>query len=69
MRLEANQEIKKLMNDNNLRRYLVAHKMGVHRSTLTGWLRFEMSPEQKCKVIKAIYELLAEKEIQLIKQA
>lgn len=41
---------------------IIAEKLGVHFSTLNGWLGQEMDPERKQKVLAAIDEIKKEME-------
>lgn len=60
MKVTANEEIRKLIKDNNLRYWWVALRIGVCELTFARWLRTEMSKERKAKTMKAINELIAE---------
>lgn len=58
---QANEWFRKEMSQyKQLKYWMVAHEIGIDRSTLSHWLRFELSGEKKEKVHQAIYSLLHE---------
>lgn len=55
--MKANQEIRNLITSNRLRNWEVANAAGIADTTLSVWLRTELSGERKARVMKAIEEL------------
>lgn len=55
--LKSNKEVKEAMKNFVGPRWLIAAKLGVHENTLYRWLRTEMPPDKKVKVLRAIKEL------------
>ena len=54
----ANEWFRKEMSFNKeLKYWMVAHKIGIDRSTFSHWLRFELPEDKKQKVLNAINEL------------
>ena len=49
-----NMDIREQIAKKRLRFYEVAQVMGVHPATLTRWLRYELPPERKAEIMKAI---------------
>lgn len=50
----ANMEVRQAIEKKRLKHYEVAKAAGITASTLSVWLRFEMEPERKKKILKAI---------------
>lgn len=40
--------------------YVIANKLSVHENTVRNWMKREMAPEKKVKVLKAIEEIKQE---------
>lgn len=58
---KANEWFRKEMDQNKeLKYWMVAHKMSIDRSTLSHWLRFELTADKKREVLQAIHELKSE---------
>lgn len=53
----ANADIRNEIESSGVKKWEVAAKLGVHHSTFSIWLRFEMSDELKEKIRAAIKEL------------
>lgn len=49
-----NKEIRKLINDNRIYYYEIAHIIGISEFTLSIWFRKELSAIKKEKIISAI---------------
>ncbi|WNF89835.1 hypothetical protein [Vagococcus fluvialis] len=56
--MKANQEIRNLISGKRLRNWEVANAAGIADTTLSVWLRTELSDERKERVLKAIEELI-----------
>lgn len=54
---KTSKELRKMMNDNKLRQWEIAAKLGVGESTLIRWLRGEPSTEHAAMIEKAIEEM------------
>lgn len=54
---KPNQDIRAAIFTHSLRNWQVARAMGVHEATLCRWLREEMEPERKARVLKVVREL------------
>jgi transcriptional regulator with XRE-family HTH domain len=52
-----NHEIKQSIKSAGLHQYQVADQMGIAETTLVRWLRYELQPERKEQIYKAIKEL------------
>lgn len=52
--MQSNQAIRQLIATKRLKHYEVATALGVSEYTLCKWLRTELEPERKKRVIKAI---------------
>lgn len=53
----ANADIRNEIESSGVKKWEIAAKLGVHHSTFSIWLRFEMSDELKEKIRTAIKEL------------
>lgn len=53
----ANAEIKAMIRQRRLYQYEVANELGVSEYTLCVWLRNELNPERKQKVLEAMERL------------
>jgi hypothetical protein len=51
---------KKKITECNLKNWLVAQEIGVSEFTFSRWLRYEISPEKKTLIMKAIEKLSKE---------
>ena len=58
--MKANQEIRDMMYISRLKNWQVAEKAGITGSTLSVWLRTELSDVRKQRVLNAIDELKKE---------
>ena len=56
-----NLEVRIMIMEHNLKYYQVAEALGVSPYTFTIWLRKELSPERKTRVIDAIHKLIDER--------
>lgn len=54
---KANEDIRKAIEEANLKYYLVAKAYGLSDGNFTRLLRFELSPEKKEKIFKIIEKL------------
>lgn len=52
-----NKEIRKAIEDGKLKYYEIAHEIGVNPSTLSVWLRYELSEDRKKMINSAISNL------------
>lgn len=53
-----NKEIRRIIFENNLKKYEIAEAIGITQSTLSHWLQFELSPSRREKVLDAINKLI-----------
>ena len=51
-----NQDLRQMMKDANIQMWLVAHCIGVSECTLSRWLRFPVTPEQRQTILSGIEE-------------
>lgn len=58
--MKANQEIRNLISSNRLRNWEVADAIGIADTTLSVWLRKELTDDRKERTLKAIDELINE---------
>ena len=54
----ANKDIRKLIDDNDLKHWKVAEQAGIADTTLSVWLRKPLKDERRTKVLTAINELI-----------
>ena len=54
----VNKEIRTLLFQNNIKHFNLAHQLGICESTLSRWLRVELSKEKKAEIIFAINKLV-----------
>lgn len=59
--MKANQKIRELMYQEHLKNWQVANAIGIYPSTLSVWLRTELSDERKERVEKALSKLIQSK--------
>lgn len=55
-------EVKKLLKDNLITQQQLADYMGLHLSTVTRWINYEMLPGQERRIIAAINKIIKEQE-------
>ncbi|OLQ38391.1 hypothetical protein ATX28_09255 [Oenococcus oeni] len=62
MTVTSTQSINLFIKNQHLSFFILAHKIGINRSTLWSWLKFEneLTPERKTKILNAIEELINE---------
>ena len=53
----VNLEIRQMLFAKNLKHWQVAKQLGISEGTFSRWLRYEMEPERKQLVVKAIKKL------------
>lgn len=53
----ANADIRREAENAGVKLWQIAAKLGVHHCTLSTWLRFELSDEQKAQIRAAITEI------------
>ena len=56
-----NQDLRQMMKDANIQMWLVAHCIGVSECTLSRWLRFPVTPEQRQAILSGIEQAKAAK--------
>lgn len=49
-----NRDIKERIKAAGLHQYEVAHLLGIHEKTFICWLRYELTPERREKILAAI---------------
>ena len=49
-----NRDIKERIKAAGLHQYEVAHLAGIHETTLICWLRYELTPERRARILAAI---------------
>jgi hypothetical protein len=54
-----NRDLRKKMKDENIQMWLVAHYIGVSECTLSRWLRFPVTPEQRQTILSGIEQAKA----------
>lgn len=57
---KRNIDIREAIQDAGFNHWMIAERMGVNDTTFSRWLRQEMPPEKKQKVLQAIEELKQE---------
>lgn len=62
--MDKNRDIRKLIARKRLRQYEVADQLGVSEFTLSRWLRCELTPERRQKVLDAIDQAVKALEVQ-----
>lgn len=60
--MNNNIEIRALLKRKKIHMYMVADKMGIHDNTLFRLFRYELSKENKQKVMKAIKQIQEERD-------
>lgn len=56
--MKANNEIRMMIEKNNLKYWEVAYKIGISQSNFSVWLRLPMNKEREERTLKAINELI-----------
>lgn len=54
---KANEEIRRMLFENDIKHYALAKKINVSEATFCRWLRNELPPKKKQEIINAINEL------------
>jgi hypothetical protein len=57
-----NDEIRRCAKNNKIALWQIAHEIGVSEPTMTRKLRFELSPEEKTNIMRAIEKLTEEQQ-------
>lgn len=60
---KCNTDIRKKASESGVYLWQVAHQLGITDFTLSRHLRFELSPERKLEIYKAIDAITAEKDL------
>lgn len=55
--VRSNQEVRNLIKKSGVRHWMLASQIEVSEQTLCRWLRHELPPEKKQKIIAAVNEL------------
>ena len=55
--VKKNKDIRRIIWDSDLKPYQIAEQIGVSHISLMNWLRVDLTPERKEKILKAIKEL------------
>ena len=60
--MENNEKLKKMLHEKKIPLWKVGARLGLCENTIQRWLRVPMSEEKESRLIRAIFEIAAEKE-------
>lgn len=60
--VKANQQIREIMKSNSVLMWWVADRLGISENSFCRWMRHELPEDVRAKVLKAIDEIIAERE-------